>query len=243
MPEKNALKLDQIPTIRQLFEKGVIKKAEKMGGGPEPNDKLLDKVSCYRGDITILDSDALVNAANKSLLGGGGVDGAIHAAAGRKLLEECRMLDGCDTGDAKLTRGYELPARYVIHTVGPVYYPGNEDIRGDQLASCYRRSLEIAVEHNLKSIAFPCISTGVYGYPHREAARIALTEVRGFLESENGEKIDRVVFVVYLAQDDGIYKELIPQIYPPAAEVVEEQKEATKEVDAQKEEGVSATEA
>lgn len=132
------------------------------------------------GDITKEDVDALVNAANSSLLGGGGVDGAIHKAAGSGLLEETRTLRGCKTGDAKITKGYNLKARHVIHAVGPVYYPNNEQV-ARQLESAYRRSLELALENNVQSIALPAISTGVYGYPLQEAAPIALKTVCDFL--------------------------------------------------------------
>ncbi len=139
------------------------------------------RIEIVEADITTLEVDAIVNAANTSLLGGGGVDGAIHRRAGKELLAECRTLGGCETGDAKITKGYNLPAKYVIHAVGPRYGHGGDKVK-DQLASCYRRSLEIAAANKLETIAFPGISTGVYGYPQREAADIAIATVGAWLE-------------------------------------------------------------
>ena len=157
------------------------------------------------GDITTLAVDAIVNAANRSLLGGGGVDGAIHRAAGRELLAECRTLGGCATGAAKLTKGYHLPARYVIHTVGPVYSGSTSDAQ--LLRSCYRSSLDLARAHGLHSIAFPAISTGVYGYPKEAAAEIALMTIREWFEAHPDAGM-RVSIVSFSEQDDEIYQNI-----------------------------------
>jgi O-acetyl-ADP-ribose deacetylase (regulator of RNase III) len=162
------------------------------------------KLEIHKGDITKLKVDAIVNAANTTLLGGGGVDGAIHRAAGKELLEECKTLGGCKTGEAKITNGYNLPASYVIHTVGPVWNGGknNED---ELLASCYRNSLKLAIENEIKSIAFPAISTGIYRFPLERATKIALDEVTKFL-NENYE-IEKVIFVTFDESTYNCYKE------------------------------------
>ena len=163
-------------------------------------------IDIIRGDITTLHVDAIVNAANTTLLGGGGVDGAIHRAAGPELLAECRTLGGCQPGEAKITSGYELPARYIIHTVGP-FWTGGKRGEPQTLANCYRNSVLVAVENQIKTIAFPAISCGAYGYPIPDAAQIAVKTTRDFLTTQNG--IDKVIFVLWGEEIYDAYRQLL----------------------------------
>jgi O-acetyl-ADP-ribose deacetylase (regulator of RNase III) len=163
----------------------------------------MGKIELIWGDITEIKVDAIVNAANNSLLGGGGVDGAIHEVAGDELLTECEKLGGCETGDAKITKGYNLPAKYVIHTVGPIWR-GGKNSEKELLSSCYRKSLELASKHGVKTIAFPNISTGVYGYPLQEAAEVALNEVNAYLVEH--PEIEKVIFVAFSKANFDIYE-------------------------------------
>ena len=162
-------------------------------------------IKIVKGDITRLDVDAIVNAANTSLLGGGGVDGAIHRAAGPELLEECKTLNGCNTGEAKITKGYNLPAKYVIHTVGPIWSGGKNNEEA-LLANCYRNSLKLAAENEISSIAFPAISTGVYHFPLEKATKIALEETKKFLNDD--KNITKVIFVAFDEKTFNVYNHL-----------------------------------
>ena len=170
---------------------------------------MANRITVVQADITTLAVDAIVNAANSSLLGGGGVDGAIHSAAGPQLLEECRLLGGCPTGEARLTRGYRLPAQYVIHTVGPIWRGGSHG-EADLLASCYRHSLELARTHSISSVAFPAISTGIYGYPLPDAARIAIDEVQRYIA--DNDTPSQVIFVGWSGQAYRTYLELLDRL-------------------------------
>jgi O-acetyl-ADP-ribose deacetylase (regulator of RNase III) len=168
-----------------------------------------ESIRIVEGDITEQEVDAIVNAANTSLLGGGGVDGAIHRAAGPELLAECRTLHGCPTGEAKITGGYRLPARWVIHTVGPVWHGGNE-LEEELLANCYRRSLEAALQNGVRSVAFPAISTGIYGFPLERATRIAVREVCAFLEKNPA--IEKVLFVCFDSHTHNCYVRVLAEV-------------------------------
>jgi len=167
---------------------------------------LKERIEIFQGDITKLKVDAIVNAANTSLLGGGGVDGAIHRAAGRELLEFCRKLNGCSTGEAKITPGFKLSAKFIIHTVGPVWRGGdrNEDLL---LANCYKNSLKLAVENHIKSLAFPAISTGIYNFPLERAAKIAFRETTDFLKTNI--TIEKIIFVCFDSETFNVYKKEI----------------------------------
>ncbi|ERT01705.1 hypothetical protein HMPREF1624_02959 [Sporothrix schenckii ATCC 58251] len=212
-----------LPTLTQLYADGELGVPETvtlpvlkaLQTTVQPSATINDKVVYIRGDLTKMNADAIVNAANRSLMGGGGVDGAIHRAAGFELYEACAPLGGCDTGDAKITPGFHLPARHVIHTVGPVYDDEDPQDSDRLLASCYQSSLRLAVASQVRTIAFCAISTGIYGFPSPQAAALAASTVRAFLEGEQGSKIDRVVFVTFEAKDVDAYLRALPIAFPP----------------------------
>lgn len=205
MAQPEPVPLEELPTLTLLYKlKKIVSEADEPPKYPA-SASLNDKISVIRQDITTLAVDAIVNAANDALLGGGGVDGAIHRAAGPKLLYECETLHGCETGKAKITDGYELPSKKVIHAVGPIFW--REGSRAPELlAGCYRNSLQLAVDNGCRSVAFAAISTGVYGYPSGEASLVALETVRKFLEDgEKADKLDRVIFCNFLQKDEDAY--------------------------------------
>ncbi|XP_073729528.1 ADP-ribose glycohydrolase MACROD2 isoform X6 [Misgurnus anguillicaudatus] len=205
-------------------------------GKEQKSSSLADKVSLYKGDITILEVDAIVNAANSSLLGGGGVDGCIHRAAGHLLVAECQSLNGCETGNAKITCGYDLPAKYVIHTVGPIARGHLGQTQKDDLESCYKTTLKLVKDLNLRSVAFPCISTGIYGFPNEPAAEIALKTAKDWIKS-NMNKIDRVIFCVFLETDYEIYKRKMSEFFSPDNDGREKDEDANMEEDNTQAEG------
>ncbi|KAH8168544.1 macro domain-containing protein [Sarocladium implicatum] len=171
-------------------------------------------IHILKADITTLPLDAIVNAANTSLLGGGGVDGAIHRAAGSSLLRECRSLNGCPTGKAKITKGYNLPAKHIIHTVGPVYNEYKKEESEEMLRSCYTEVIRLARENGVRSLAFSGISTGIYGYPGKDAAEVACDVVRRFMD-EHPYAFEKIVFVTFMDKDVAAYNETVPMYFPP----------------------------
>ncbi|KAG7006601.1 ADP-ribose glycohydrolase MACROD2 [Physcia stellaris] len=224
----DVITLSEIPTISELYKSSELQPAPPDSSTPEPSGSLNSKVALIRTSITDLKVTSIVNAANRSLLGGGGVDGAIHRAAGPSLLSECRTLNGCSTGSAKITTAHALPSSYIIHAVGPVYSSTlrqSPTLPAELLAGCYKTSLELAAEKG-GSIAFSCLSTGVYGYPSQEAAEVALGVVRGWLldsaekgkgggREGEGKGLERVIFCCFEAKDERAYKVLIPKFFPP----------------------------
>ncbi|CAM5126488.1 unnamed protein product [Eretmochelys imbricata] len=208
---KDFVTLKDIDTWKKMAKSARLKQPEET---KFPKDNHLnEKISLVRWDITKLEMDAIVNAANSSLLGGGGVDGCIHRAAGELLKEECRSLNGCETGKAKLSCGYRLPAKYVIHAVGPIAQGEPSASQEKELENCYKNSLKLAVENKLRTVAFPCLSTGVFGYPSDAAAEVVLRTLREWLEV-NKEKVDRLVICVFQEKDEEIYKEKLPLYFP-----------------------------
>ncbi|EGS21243.1 uncharacterized protein CTHT_0030920 [Thermochaetoides thermophila DSM 1495] len=226
------LPLEEIPTLTQQYEQRKFTPVSspvtlpetpvqpKLQAGstlPIPSKDINDRISVIRWDITKIQVDAIVNAANSSLRRGGGVCGAIHRAAGPELDRECARLNGCQTGLAKSTNAYSLPCRRVIHTVGPQYTTGEFTPKqaAEKLSSCYTKSLELAVQDGCRTIAFPTISTGIYGYPSDKAAPVALAAIRKFLEGPQGSGIDRVVLLMWDMKDINAYQDNIPLYFPP----------------------------
>ncbi|ORY29788.1 hypothetical protein BCR39DRAFT_531024 [Naematelia encephala] len=211
MSSTSPISAEQIPTLTDLYNQSQIPAASTTSSYSY-EASLNSRVSIWRGDITHLKADVIVNAANKSLLGGGGVDGAIHRAAGPQLLRECMTLGGAETGQTKVTMGYDLPSKRVAHTVGPVYSRSNSERSAKLLESCYKTSLEACRENGGGVIGFSSISTGVYGYPVEDATKIALETTRKFLEKD--DTVTRVIYVVFSKRTEEIYQELVPAYFP-----------------------------
>ncbi|XP_029470594.1 ADP-ribose glycohydrolase MACROD1 isoform X2 [Rhinatrema bivittatum] len=210
---KDYVKLKEIHAWKETAKSAKLKQPEEVKY--QKDKDLNEKISLFRGDITKLEVDAIVNAANSTLLGGGGVDGCIHRAAGPLLRQECSTLNGCETGKAKITCGYSLPARFVIHTVGPIAKGDPSERQVMDLTNCYKNSLNLVLENKIHTVAFPCISTGVYGYPGDAAADVALNTIRLWLQ-ENKEKVDRIIVCVFLEKDEEIYKKKLLEYFPIA---------------------------
>ncbi|KAJ4323115.1 hypothetical protein N0V84_004515 [Fusarium piperis] len=212
--------IGDIPILTQLYADSssllsVAALASTQQPAFSPNDDINRRIGYMRGDITRLRLDAIVNAANRLLQGGGGVDGAINAAAGPGLVAESAPLGPIETGEAVITKGYNLPAQHVIHTVGPIYHEArNPD---ESLASCYRESLKLAAERGLRTVAFSAISTGIYGFPSQRAALVACKTVREFMETDEGSNLLRVVFVTFMPKDVEAYNNALPLYFPPTA--------------------------
>ncbi|KAL7410642.1 hypothetical protein BDY24DRAFT_354581 [Mrakia frigida] len=209
-----AIKPEDVPTIHDLYKDGSLDSEDPPAVVHPVNAALLDKISIVKGDITEFAVDVIVNAANSSLLGGGGVDGAIHSAAGPGLKKECRTLNGAETGETKMTDAYDLPCKRIAHTVGPIFSFDNRDKSERLLRSCYQGCLELTVQEGLKTIAFCSISTGVYGYPIGPATRVALDTVREFLATDRGSTLERVIFIVFSQKDLSVYYNLLPLYFP-----------------------------
>ncbi|EXJ82587.1 hypothetical protein A1O3_06400 [Capronia epimyces CBS 606.96] len=204
--------LKDIPSISSLYRSGELRSSPREDL-PTPIQGFNDKVCTIQGDITKLQVDAIVNAANRGLRGGGGVDGAIQRAAGPQLLKECATLGGCETGSAKITGAYNLPCNKVIHAVGPIF--DSLEKSEPLLRSCYRKSLSLAAENDCKTVAFPAISTGVYGYPSKDAALAAIREVYSFLKKPEGQKLEKIIFCNFLDKDVEAYAQILPTVFPP----------------------------
>ncbi|KAI0905459.1 MACRO domain-containing protein [Ustulina deusta] len=217
---------DEIPTLSLLY------KLKKIDPSPDPLEGATaahnGQIGLVRGDITTLAVDVIVNAANRSLLGGGGVDGAIHRAAGPALVAECRTLGGCATGAAKITDAYKLPCKKVIHAVGPVYNDRYPDRCAAALRGCYQSALRLAVQSDLKTIAFSAISTGIYGYPSLDAATIACSAAKDFLDGEDGKKLEKIIFVTFEEKDVRAYDRLLPRFFPASNDTSSEPQNPTE---------------